>query len=50
MERKTSFITSMVLSLSLFSFFLYQNKVPAESPAQLEVAANQTKSFVLASV
>ena len=50
MKRKTSFITSMVLSLSLFSFFLYQNKVPAESPAQLEVAANQTKSFGLASV
>ena len=50
MKRKTSFITNMVLSLSLFSFFLYQNTIPAESPAQLEVAANLTKSIGLVSV
>lgn len=50
MKRKTTLITSMVLSLSLLSFFVYQNKIPAESQAQLEVTADQTKTFGLVSV
>lgn len=50
MKRKTTLITSMILILSLLGFVVYRDKVPAESSAQLEVAAGQTQAFGLVSV
>ena len=50
MKRKTTLITSMILILSLLSFVVYRDKVPAKSPAQMEVAAGQTQAFGLVSV